>query len=219
MSNVFAADKEVPPKMIPEIREYVEKRLQEFDQIADDHKAELKKVARYVKDQVAAGQSVRLTFICTHNSRRSQFSQVWAAAAASHFNVRSVETFSGGTEATAFNPRAVAALERAGLKIDKAQSGTNPRYKIRYLEGATALTCFSKVYHEPPNPDQNYCAVMVCSQADQHCPIVKGCTLRISLPYEDPKVSDGTPEEVATYDERCQQICREMLYLFSQAVH
>jgi len=36
---------------------------------------------------------------------------------------------------------------------------------------------------------------------------------RFALPYDDPKQSDGTPTEVKTYDERCRQIAREMLYM------
>jgi arsenate reductase len=38
----------------------------------------------------------------------------------------------------------------------------------------------------------------------------------VSIPLDDPKIADDTAEEAATYDQRCQQICREMLYLFSQ---
>jgi arsenate reductase (thioredoxin) len=57
---------------------------------------------------------------------------------------------------------------------------------------------------------------MTCDEADQDCPFVKGAALRISLPYEDPKVADGTPEEAARYDARSRQIATEMLYLFSK---
>ena len=37
------------------------------------------------------------------------------------------------------------------------------------------------------------------------------------MPFVDPKVSDGTPEEAATYDERCAQIAREMLWVMTEA--
>jgi arsenate reductase len=57
---------------------------------------------------------------------------------------------------------------------------------------------------------------MTCTQAEKNCPIVAGSSLRVGVHFEDPKVADDTPEEAAKYDERCQQICREMLYLFSQ---
>ena len=55
---------------------------------------------------------------------------------------------------------------------------------------------------------------MTCSSADEACPIIPGADFRLTLTYRDPKESDGTPEESATYDERCAQIAREMFHLF-----
>ena len=46
---------------------------------------------------------IQLMFVCTHNSRRSHISQQRAQASAAYLNVDNVQTFSGGTEATAFN--------------------------------------------------------------------------------------------------------------------
>jgi arsenate reductase len=57
---------------------------------------------------------------------------------------------------------------------------------------------------------------MTCSEADRNCPNVVGATLRLPLPYEDPKAADDTPEEAARYDERSLQIATELLYVFSQ---
>ncbi len=200
----------------PSVLSYLELRTGEFEQIPPERKAQLERIALYVKSRSKASQPARLTFICTHNSRRSQMSQIWAAAAASYYGVSGVETYSGGTEATAFNARAVAAIERAGLKVQKIEAGTNPHYAVRFRDTDRPLVCFSKVYRDAPNPQEDFCAVMTCAQADKNCPIVRGCSLRVGLPFEDPKVADDKPEEAATYDARCQQICREMLYLFSQ---
>jgi len=203
--------------LYPEVRKYVEARGTEFDRIPGERKELLRKLAAYVESRNKKGEPARLTFICTHNSRRSQISQIWCGVAAAHYGVEGVETFSGGTEGTAFNPRAVAAMERSGLKVTKKDESSNPRYEVRYCEEGKPLVCFSKVYDEAPNPKQDYCAVMTCSQADESCPNVPGCALRVALQYEDPKVADDTPEEAARYDERSAQICREMLYLFSVA--
>jgi len=156
-------------------------------------------------------------FICTHNSRRSHLSQIWASTAAAYYGVPGVETYSGGTEATAFNPRAVAALKRAGFEISHSATQDNPHYTVRFHDNAPAMECFSKVYKQPPNPTADFCAIMTCAQADKNCPVVRGATLRIGVPYEDPKAFDGTPEEAAKYDERCQQIAREILYVFANA--
>ena len=215
----IAEEKVSKMTLLPTVEKYVDLRSQEFDQISGERKSQLKKIALYVKSRVKAGQPAKLIFICTHNSRRSHMSQIWAATAAARYGVTGVETYSGGTEATAFNPRAIAAIERAGLKVEQTENGKNPHYAVRYQETKTPLTCFSKVYSDPPNPREDFCAVMTCAQADKNCPQVDGCSLRVAIPFDDPKVADGTPEEAAKYDERCAQISREMLYLFSQVRH
>jgi arsenate reductase (thioredoxin) len=202
--------------MYSEVQAYVEQRVKEFDQIPDERRSQLKQLAHYVKSRVQSGEPARLTFICTHNSRRSHMSQIWASTAAAWYHIDGVETYSGGTEASAFNPRAIAALERSGLKARKLDDNKNPRYEIRFENTDHPRVCFSKAYSESPNPKADFCAIMTCSQADKSCPTVEGASLRVALPFEDPKVADGTPEEAATYDERCQQISREMLYVFSQ---
>ena len=202
--------------MSANLNAFIKNRSAEFDQIPAERRARLDELAQYVAEKRTEGTPARLTFICTHNSRRSQIAQIWAAAAAAHYGIPHVETFSGGTEATAFNPRAVAALRRTGLGIDETKPGENPHYEVHFAGQATPLGCFSKVYNESPNPQKDFCAVMVCSQADKTCPIVRGSTARVAIPYDDPKAADGTPEESARYDERCRQIACEMLYVFSQ---
>lgn len=214
--TLFGEEKAGESLLFPSLETYVNQRSREFDSIPAERKAQLEKVAQYVTKRVKAGQTARLTFICTHNSRRSHMSQIWAEVAASKFEIPGVETFSGGTEATAFNPRAIAAMERAGMKVETTDNNKNPRYEVRYRETNDPLICFSKVYNESPNPKEDFCAVMTCSHADTNCPIVKGSSSRVAIPFDDPKVADGTPEEASKYDERCAQICREMLYVFSR---
>ncbi|MGA1373243.1 MAG: protein-tyrosine-phosphatase [Flavobacteriales bacterium] len=165
---------------------------------------------------IAGGQS-DLVFICTHNSRRSHMAQLWAQAAAFHVGLNDVKTYSGGTEVTAFNPRAVAALERAGWTAEI--EGTADRNPVRRLSaaGVPAQRCWSKRYDDASNPPSGFIAVMTCSEADGACPVVFGASARFSLPYIDPKISDGTPEESDTYDARSAQIASEMLYVMQTA--
>jgi hypothetical protein len=172
-------------------------------------------IARYVKERIAGGGDARLTFICTHNSRRSHMAQIWAQALAFHFGIERVYAFSGGTEATAFNPRAVAALRRCGFRIDKTGESENPTYHVRYSDNGPVIEAFSKVFDSPPNPRDGFCAVMTCSDADANCPFVAGASERVSIPYDDPKDFDGTGREALEYDERCRKISGEMMYLFS----
>jgi len=204
----------VAAELFSSIRRYVDDRIAEFHLIPQERQQELREMTRYVASCRQAAQPARLTFICTHNSRRSHLSQIWAAVAASFYGIPGVETFSGGTEATAFAKPALAALRRAGFVINSPEA-KNPHHVLQYQVMGRPLICFSKVYNEPPNPESGYCAVVTCHHADVNCPVVFGAASRIKVQYEDPKISDGTPAEAATYDERCRQIAREMLFAFS----
>lgn len=201
--------------LYPVIIEYVTQNIDRFDQIPEGRKALLESLAEYVKGRIKNSDTVRLVFICTHNSRRSHLAQIWAHTAATYYGIPRIETYSGGTEATAFNPRAVAALERAGFSISTSEQSANPIYLVRYNNEMAPTEAFSKQYSQEPNPKDGFCAVMTCSEADQGCPVVLGADQRFAIPYVDPKESDGTDHETKTYDERCRQICSEMFYVFS----
>ena len=203
--------------MYPELHAYIADRLGEFDQIEAERRAVLDGMAEFVRTSLAERGRVELTFICTHNSRRSHMGQVWARTAAAHFGLDGVDTYSGGTEATAFNPRAVEAVRRAGFAVDVSTGGDNPVYQVRWGVSAVPMACFSKVYDAPPNPTEAFGAVMTCTQADEACPVVMGASARFGVAYVDPKARDGEADESAAYDERCRQIAREMLYVFERA--
>ncbi len=212
--TAVAAERTV--ELFPDLEVYLTAREAEFDRIPRKRKQELHHLTKYVSERVAAGERAKLLFVCTHNSRRSHMAQLWAATAAAFYGVPGVTTFSGGTEATAFNPRAVAAVERAGFQVTRVSEERNAVYEVRVAADADPFPCFSKVFDQSPNPDSGFAAVMTCAQADKHCPNVRGANARISIPYEDPKVADDTPSETATYDERCAQIAREMMYVFAR---
>lgn len=204
-------------QLFPALQTYVQQAAEQADSLTPERRAALEQVADYIR-QRGPHETTRLTFICTHNSRRSHLGQIWARVAAICYGLPHIETFSGGTEATAFNPRAVAALRRSGLQITAFDpTVTNPRYQVSFSDAWPAIECFSKIYDAPPNPSQNYAAIMTCAEADQACPLVPGCDLRAPIRYEDPKVADDTPAEADRYDQRCQQICTEMLYLMAAA--
>jgi arsenate reductase len=200
-----------PTHWYPALKTYIEKLLQEGSLIRGERKVALNQLANYIAQKKMADQSVLLNFICTHNSRRSHISQVWAATAAAYYQLDSIKTFSGGTEATAFNPRAVAAMERAGFQIKKP-GGNNPHYELSFSQDAPSLECFSKTFDDPFNPKRDFAAIMTCSEADEHCPFIPGAEWRLSLTYEDPKEADDTPDEMKRYDERVRQIGREIFY-------
>lgn len=192
----------------------IEHCIGQYDTISANRKAVLHHLIDYIQQQVHEGRPVLLNFICTHNSRRSHLSHIWAQTAADFYEIP-VQTFSGGTEATAFNPRAVASLIRLGFDIKKTDATDNPVYEVTFPKTGRRLPFYSKIYHEAPNPEEGYCAVMTCSEADEGCPVVRGAAARVAVPYIDPKAADDTPQEAATYDERARQIGGEMFYVFS----
>lgn len=199
--------------MFKSLETYCNQSIARFNTIPTERTEQLRSLAALINET----SNVQLVFICTHNSRRSHFGQVWSQIAAHYYNKVKVQTYSGGTEATAFHPNAIAALERAGCRIHKSAVSDNPSYEISFGDTAPSMTCFSKEFNHSTNPASDFVAIMTCNSADEACPIVQGASHRVALTYLDPKVSDDTAAETQTYDERCQQIATEMLFLFSQA--
>lgn len=197
------------------IERNIDRYKSEFDQIPRERRQILQTLSLFIDSKIRAGEKAELIFICTHNSRRSHISQIWAQTAAAYYGIRNVFAYSGGTEVTAFNPRAVKAMEDAGFRIIEASDGSNPVYDVRFSDDAAAIKAFSKKFDDHVNPKKGFGAVMTCSHADKNCPIVFGAAARISSPYGDPKDFDGTPEEAAQYSGRVHQIGREILYAFS----
>lgn len=199
-----------------QLQSYSRELEQEFEQISEERKQLLNKLAEYTRNKKAEGKPALFNFICTHNSRRSHLSQLWAQAAATYYNLDNVSCYSGGTEATAFNHRAVKAMQEAGFKITTIKEGENPIYEISFATSAKPVKAWSKRFDDSANPVSGFCAVMTCSDADQNCPFVPGVELRLGITYDDPKNFDGTPQEAEKYSERVRQIGREMLYAFSK---
>ena len=188
----------------------------EFDLIPKARQEKLIVLSKYISQKYADKQVPKLIVICTHNSRRSHLGQIWLAVAAAYFQLPEIHTFSGGTEATAFNIRAVKALQKIGFKITAEGNPNNPKYQVSWKEGMKEYPAFSKKYDDAPNPQEAFAAIMVCTQADEGCPIVSGCDFRLALPYDDPKNFDDTDLEEAKYDERVRQIGREILFSMNQ---
>lgn len=177
--------------------------------IPDNRKLILDKFKDYIQNKLEIGEKPRLNFICTHNSRRSQFSQIWAQTAAAFFAI-DVECFSGGVELTAFNELAVASILRCGFKVEK-EGEINPKYTVYYDTKSKPIVAFSKHFDDTPSP---FAAVMTCAHADENCPFIPASECRIPVRYDDPKAFDDSTLEAEKYDERSIQIASEMFYVF-----
>ena len=189
------------------------------DAISVFRKNSLQSIINYIKHKADHNKPIQLNFICTHNSRRSHLSQVWAQALALHFNIKYVYCYSGGTETTALYPAVAKALESSGFVIESEVQGINPLYKIKYAENRPAIMGFSKTYKHDSNPKADFAAILTCSQADKGCPLIPGAEVRIPMPFEDPKAFDNTPLKTIKYLERSLQIATELKYIFSNIKH
>jgi arsenate reductase (thioredoxin) len=184
--------------------------------ISSERKEILQNLIDYIQSKVDLKETVRINFICTHNSRRSHLSQVWAQTMATYFGIENVFCYSGGTEATALFPMAAKTLENSGFQIQTLSEGKNPVYAIKYAENEHPIIGFSKKLDDDFNPKSDFAAIMTCDSANEACPIVFGASIRIPIMFLDPKAFDNTPQQAEKYQERSLQIATELKYVFSK---
>lgn len=201
-------------RLFPEI----EKTIQQlnFESITAERKIILQPLIDYIQLKVTNQQEIRLNFICTHNSRRSHLSQIWAQSAAAFYGIKNTFCYSGGTEATALFPMAAQTLSKQGFQIKTISQGNNPVYSIKHNENTHPIIGFSKTFDNSFNPQSEFAAILTCSSADQGCPFIAGAEKRIPITYEDPKTFDNTAQQAEKYEERSLQIATELFYVFAQ---
>lgn len=218
-------------RLLPRVREHAAFLTTSFDLIDPAHRKAGRKLADWIVNNYRAGENLDVIVVCTGNSRRSILGATMGNIAADYFGMPEIRFHSGGTAPTAFNSRTASTLREIGVEIDptgkEAPRGEpqtkNPIHRVRWgTPGETGAplpetTEFSKHYADPVNPKQTFAALMVCGDADSACPIVIGASLRISMPYLDPKIYDGTSYESAKYAERRDHMGRLMLSVMSQA--
>ena len=184
--------------------------------ISTERKAILQPLTEFIQSKVSNQQDIRINFICTHNSRRSHLSQVWAQTLAFHFNIKNVFCYSGGTESTALFPIVAETLQNSGFQIKTISKNENPIYSIKYAYNQHPIIGFSKRLNDDFNPKSEFVAIMTCDSANEACPFVSGAEKRIPITFEDPKAFDNTPQQAEKYNERSLQIATELFYVFSQ---
>ena len=187
--------------------------------ISDQRKSILDEIALYMHTEIKKNngeKELKVVYLCTHNSRRSHFAQVWGHIAALYFGIENIKVFSGGTVATACHPNTVSALEQIGFNVVcRDVNVKNPMYHVFY-NSKEFIECYSKANTDISLPQTDFMAVMTCSDADENCPLVPGAEKRFSTTYNDPKEFDDTSKPVPHYVERSLQIASEILYTFQQ---
>lgn len=184
--------------------------------VSEKRKEVLQPLVDYIQNKVDTNEEIRLNFICTHNSRRSHLSQIWAQTMAFQFGIRNVFCYSGGTEATAMFTKVGETLVNQGFEIQQLSENENPVYAIKFSDNEPPIIAFSKTYFDAFNPKTNFGAIMTCNNADEGCPMVIGAEARFPIKYDDPKAFDGTEIMNEKYTERSLEIASEMFYVFNQ---
>lgn len=219
-----AAAPESRARLAPKLRAHADYLTTTFDLIDPAHREAGERLARWIVANYEPGKPLHVIVVCTGNSRRSILGASMGNLAAAYHGMPEIRFHSGGTAPTAFNPRTVAALtavgftvEPTGQQADRGEPETqNPVFRVSWGEGFETRE-FSKHYGDASNPQHGFAALMVCSEADEGCPLVKGASLRLSMPYLDPKIYDGGAYESAKYAERRDDIGRLMLAVMVQA--
>lgn len=214
-------------RLAPKVAAHAALLSTSFDMIDGPHREAGETLAKWIAENHRPGQPLHVTVICTGNSRRSILGATMGNVAAAYYGFPEVRFHSGGTAPTAFNPRTSSALRDIGIEVeptgDEAPRGkpatANPLYRVRWGQAGSAdleTIEFSKVYGDKSNPRDGFAALMVCGEADAECPFVKGASLRISMPYLDPKIYDGGDYESLKYAERRDDMGRLMLSVLMQ---
>ena len=126
-------------------------------------------------------QKLKVLFLCTGNSCRSQMAEGWAK----RLLTEKVQAFSAGIETHGLNPRAVQAMAQAGVDISRQES--------KHLDELKGI-------------DFDY-VITLCDHADQHCPAFGGKAKVIHAGFEDPAKAQGSEKEVlAVFGRVCGQI-------------
>ena len=170
--------------------------------ISNERKTVLQPLTEFIQEKVSNNQEIRINFICTHNSRRSHLSQVWAQTMAYYFNIKNVFCYSGGTESTALFPMVAETFQNSGFEIKALSEGKNPIYAIKYAKNEHPIIGFSKKLDDNFNPKSEFAAILTCDSANEACPFVPGAEKRIPITFEDPKAFDNTPQQAEKYNER-----------------
>ncbi|MGX1023184.1 hypothetical protein [Flavobacterium sp. CS20] len=195
----------------------IQSLLQQFEkedhQIDLERKHQIKAIAETLKQQHSS-KPFQLIFVCTHNSRRSIFGQVWATVLADYYDI-ALESYSGGTEVSAVNDNAISCLRYLGFDAQKSQNTSNSIVEVNY-GNSNVIKCFSKLYNDAQNPSDNFYAIMLCEQASENCPFIPNALERFNLTYPDPKQFDGTTQQDEKYREVALTIGLELSFLIRQ---
>ena len=117
-----------------------------------------------------AKDKIKVLFLCTGNSCRSQIAEGWAK----HLKSDVMDVYSAGAEPGQMNTRAIAIMAEAGVDISMQQ----PKH-VDTLEGI----------------DFDY-VVTLCDYAREQCPVFPSCPKHMHRLFTDPSFMDAGENEI-----------------------
>ena len=131
---------------------------------------------------------LKILFLCTGNSCRSQMAEGWAR----HLKADEIEPYSAGIETHGLNPYAVRVMKEAGVDISHHTS---------------------KRLEDLPDLEFDY-VITVCDHAHENCPVFPGKTRVVHVGFEDPPklaVDAETEEEALCHYRRIRDEIRDFV--------
>ena len=144
-----------------------------------------------------------IVFICTHNSRRSIFCEVWANILANKY-LKNINFYSAGTERTSIHNEVIKSFSRLGIKT-----------KENTIQiGETSIILKSKILKELKL--DSFISIFTCGEAEESCPIDRRSQINIPLLFDDPKRYDGLKNERIEYDKTCSLIAKKLNFIIKR---
>ena len=142
-----------------------------------------------------------VVFLCTHNSRRSQYCEVWSKYFSSTYKNK-INFFSAGTLKMKVPKQVYKSFERVGVKVDE-----NSSINIETM----TISPFSKTLTEVK--EKEFISIMTCAESEKSCPVDARSLINLKLFYDDPRRYDNTQEEAEEYDKTSFMIASEINYI------
>ncbi|MFA5516655.1 MAG: arsenate reductase ArsC [Desulfuromonadales bacterium] len=115
-------------------------------------------------------EKMRILFLCTGNSCRSQIAEAFV----NHQHAHRAQAFSAGTDPRPINPLAIRVMEEIGIDISRLQSKP-----VETFRGET-FDLF----------------ITLCDRARENCPLSFEGKRRLHAGFSDPAEKSGSEEEV-----------------------
>jgi len=137
-------------------------------------------------------EKIKVLFLCTGNSCRSQIAEGWARELKGNV----IDAYSAGIRPIGVSSRAIKAMDEAGVDISRQQS--------QHIDEFSGI-------------DFDY-VVTLCDNAFKSCPIFSGKARIVHKPFDDPYFASGSEEEILTTFRKVRDDIRTFIETLPQSL-